>query len=151
MTTSEELHEQWLEHGGDMKDIAEKMHNDIIDDKSHIKWRPSLVKRWRRTPLTSYDKRQGKSRIGEKLEDPVSEREHVREVRWKHTSTETWLTIRSSTSRIVGAPVGFEAFVTIKGQSLTVGENIVSTDKEEVFEWAIEWMKNHHDVSELYD
>jgi hypothetical protein len=151
MTTSEQLHNQWVENGGDLKEISQKKHNDITNDRGHVTWHPSLVKRWNRTPLSGYDKRKQRSRIGEKLEDPIYDREHVREIRWKHKPTDTWMTIRSSTSRIVGKPVGFEAFVTIRGQSLTIGENIVSTDKEEVFEWAIDWMKNHEDVSELYD
>jgi len=134
MTKSEKLHEQWKEHGGNLQQYD--FPREIENERGSVTWFRSGVVRW--SNLTDNKDHV----VREKIEQLDEQTSHIR---WKHKYSDTWLHIKSSVTRIVGGPIGFEAYVTVEGQSLTVGENHVSTDPQEVIEWAIDWMENHPD------
>lgn len=133
MTTSQELYDQWEKHGGNLQQY--EYPREIQNERSYVTWFRSGVVRWHRHPGSETD-------VGEKCEELDEQCSHIR---WKHRNSDTWLHIKSSVTRIVGEPIGFEAYVTIEGQSLTVGENKVSADPQEVIKWAVNWMENHPD------
>lgn len=156
MSTSQDRYDEWKEHGGDLQQYRQEYHTDVTNDRGRTCWFPSFVYRFRRNPQTR--SRKQKSDIGEQHRPPhdtvtcencntiqsvgTDEYSHLL---WKHNGTDTWVHVKSGNSIIVGEPVGFKAYVTIEGQSLTVGEYRVSADPHEVFEWAREWMKNNPD------
>lgn len=131
---SQELYDQWEEHGGDLQQY--EYPREIENERGYVTWFRSGVVRW-----SNLQDRKDHV-IREKLEDLDEQQSHIR---WKHRRTDTWVHLKSSTTRIVGEPIGFEAYVTVEGQSLTVGENHVTTDPQEAIQWAINWMENHPD------
>lgn len=137
MTTSQDLYDEWKANGGNLEQYDYP--TEITDERGYMKWHFSLVRRTH----------SAKNGIIEMLaERDAEERSHIR---FRHSGTDTWMHIKSGNNVIVGKPIGFRAWVTIRGQSLTVGESFVSDDPGEVIEWATEWMENHPAVSELYD
>jgi len=131
MTTSQELYDQWKNNGGNLEqyDYPE----EVTDDVGRMTWHFSLVCR---SNAASTGAREMMA------ERDAEERSHIR---FKHRGTDTWMQIKSGDHIIVGEDIGFKAWVTVRGQSLTIGEYHVSDDPEEVIEWAVEWMENHPD------
>lgn len=135
MTTSQELYDQWEKHGGNLQQY--NIPREIENERGSVCWFRSGVVRWSNLtdPLNDHA-------VREKMEDLNEQTSHVR---WKHRHSDTWVHLKSSVTRIVGEPIGFEAYVTINGQKITVGENRVTTDPQKAISWAVEWMENHPD------
>lgn len=129
---SKELYEQWKDLGGNLRQYDEHI-RPVTTDTGFIKWHESRVRR-------VFSAKDGV--IENMAEIDPDEQSHLY---FKHRSTDTWMHVKSSTSLVIDEDMGFKAWVTVDGQSLTVGEYHVSTDPHEVFQWAREWMENHPD------
>lgn len=139
MTKSQELYDQWEENGGNLQQYDIPL--DVENDRRTAVWYQSGLVRL--DTLTWNERRKADTpRIVEKVRDLDECTSHIK---FKHRFSETWMHIKSSVSMIVDEPIGFKAYVTTEGQSLTVGEYHVSTDPHEVIEWAVEWMENNPD------
>jgi hypothetical protein len=131
MSRSQELYDTWKENGGNLEQYDYP--TEINNERGYTTWHFSRVRR-------SFSAKDGV--IENMAERDADERSHLY---FKHRGTDTWMHIKSGTGVVVGAQVGFRAWVTVNGQHLTVGEYHVSTDPEKVIEWAVEWMENHPD------
>jgi hypothetical protein len=145
MTTSQDLYDQWQEHGGNLQQYDIPL--DVENDRGSTVWYQSGLVRMD-TLTWSNRRKRDTPRIVEKVRDLDECTDHIR---FKHRYSETWLHIKSGTSIIVGEPVGFEAYVTINGQRITIGEYHVSKNPQEVIDWAVSWMEENTDVRHLYD
>lgn len=144
MTRSQELFDEWEAGGGNLEEYREDYHRDVRDSRSYCRWFPSFVYRHTRAHPPYDNPRRAESVIGESHRPP-RENDSYHHLLFKHRGTDTWMHVTSGTHIIVGESVGFKAYVTIKGQSITVGEYHVSTDPHKVFKWAREWMEAHPD------
>lgn len=145
MATSQKLYEQWTDNGGNLQEYHIPL--EISNDRGTTVWYQSGLVRIDTLTWPDHQKR-NKPRYIEKVRDLDECTSHIR---FKHTSTETWMHIKSGTEILVGEPVGFKAYVTIRGQHLTCGEYFVSADPNEVIEWAVEWMEENTDVGWLFE
>lgn len=129
MNRSKELYLEWQENGGNLRNYD--LPGEITDGRGYTRWFESRVRR-------THSAKEGVIELLRER-DP-DESAHVL---YKHRGSDTWMHIQSRASLVVGADMGFRAWLTINGQSLTVGVGKVSTDPEEVIEWARDWMESH--------